>query len=160
MNYKTLVFLFSFVFLLTSCATTARDKIFQSMIVAGTTGIIYGLTKDRNRNMNAAMYGGVSAAVAGATTLYLNDPDKENQKLREEIKLLTGNMDKFEQGKLTNQGPATFGAKVPEKYKAMINPGEWRIYETDSWHEDGENRLIHQDRVMELIPPSLIPVRR
>ena len=41
----------------------------------------------------------------------------------------------------------------------MINPGEWKIYALDQWIEAGENQLIHQDKIMELIPPSLVPVQ-
>ena len=41
----------------------------------------------------------------------------------------------------------------------MINPGEWKIYALDQWIEDSENKLIHQDKMMELIPPSLIPAQ-
>lgn len=147
----------SVLFLITACAHTPTEKVFQNMLIAGATGVALGQQKEDYKTTYSTMYGGVAAAIAGAVTLYMNDPDKESQKLREEMRVLKTQMDQIGEPQLATQTPATFGAKVPEKYKSMINPGEWRIYDLNQWIEDGENRLIHQDKIMELIPPSLKP---
>lgn len=139
------------------CAHTPKEKVFQNMLIAGATGVVLGQQKEDYKTTYSTMYGGVAAAVAGAVTLYLNDPDKESEKLREEIRVLKTQMDQIGEPRLATQTPATFGAKVPSKYRSMINPGEWRVYEINQWVEDGENRLLHQDKIMELIPPSLKP---
>ena len=139
------------------CAHTTKEKVFQNMIIAGVTGAIIGQQKEDYKTTHSIMYGGVAAAVAGTVTLYINDPDKESEKLREEIRVLRTQMDQIGEPRLATQTPATFGAKVPDRYRSMINPGEWRVYEINQWIEDGENRLIHQDKIMELIPPSLKP---
>ena len=78
--------------------------------------------------------------------------DKENQKLKTEMERIYHPSLKFETTGMMN-------SKIPEKYKSMINPGEWKIYALDQWIEAGENQLIHQDKMMELIPPSLVPVQ-
>lgn len=143
--------------LITGCAHTPKEKVFQNMLIAGAAGIALGQQKSEYKTTYSTMYGGTAAALAGAITLYLNDPDKEANKLREELQLLKKQMDLMAEPKLKAQSPAMFGAKVPDKYKAMISPGEWRIYETDLWLEDGENRMVHQDKIMELIPPTLRP---
>ena len=140
-----------------SCAHTTKEKVFQNMLIAGATGVLIGQQKENYKTTHSIMYGGVAAAVAGAVTLYMNDPDKESEKLREEIRVLKTQMDQIGEPWLATKTPATFGAKVPDKYRSMINPGEWRVYEINQWIEDGENRLIHQDKIMELIPPSLKP---
>jgi len=141
----------------TGCASSTKGRVFQNMLIAGATGVLMGQQKEDYKTTYSTMYGGVAAAVAGAVTLYMNDPDKEADKLREEIRVLKTQMDQIGEPRLATQTPATFGAQVPNKYRAMINPGEWRVYEINQWVEDGENRLLHQDKIMELIPPSLKP---
>ncbi|MBS1972657.1 MAG: hypothetical protein JSU04_20280 [Bdellovibrionales bacterium] len=143
--------------LTTGCAHTTKERVFQNMLIAGATGVVLGQQKEDYKTTYSTMYGGMAAAVAGAITLYLNDPDKEAEKLREEIRVMKTQLDQIGEPRLATQTPATFGAKVPNKYKSMINPGEWRVYEINQWIEDGDNRLIHQDKIMELTPPSLIP---
>lgn len=146
--------------LLISCAHTPTEKVFQNMLIAGAAGAVLGQQKEEYKTTHSIMYGSAAAVIAGAVTLYLNNPDKESEKLREEIRVLKTQMDQMGEPKLATETPATFGAKVPDKYKAMISPGEWRIYEINQWVDDGENRIIHQDKIMELIPPSLRPVSK
>ncbi|WP_413942690.1 hypothetical protein [Bdellovibrio sp. HCB-162] len=155
---RKLVSIFS-ALILSGCAHTVKEKVFQNMLIAGAAGVAVGQSREEYKGTYSVMYGGIAAATASALTLYFNDPDKENQRLRDEAALLRKQMDSFTEPKLTGVTPATFGAKVPDKYKGMINPGEWRIYEIDRWVEDAENRMIHQDKVMELIPPTLSPSR-
>lgn len=123
--------------------------------MAGAAGVLVGQSRTDYKATYSSLYGGVSAAVAAALTVYLDDPDKEVERLRSEIRMLSGAADTFEKGQVTHQSPATFGAKVPEKYRGLIDPGEWRVYQIDRWREDGENRLVHESAVMELSPPSL-----
>lgn len=142
---------------LTGCATSSRERILQGMFVAGTVGALYGLSKDSDRTANAALYGSAAAATAGVVGLMMDNPDTETKRLREEVEYLKRQQEVFDAGKVVSSSPATFGGQIPDKYKQMIRPGEWRVYDVDQWQEDGENRLIHQDKIMEMIPPSLIP---
>ena len=142
---------------LAGCAHTTKEKVFQNMLLAGSAGVLLGQQREDFKTTYSTMYGSLAAAIAGAVTLYINDPDKEAEKLREEVKKMKTQMDQMSEPRLASQTQATFGAKVPDKYRSMINPGEWRIYELNQWIEDGENRLIHQDKIMELIPPTLKP---
>lgn len=141
------------------CATTPTEKVYRNMLVAASLGVLAGQSQPEYKNTHSTMYGGVAASIAGALTLYIENPDKETKKLRDEIVLLTNNQNQFEKGKVVNRGDAIFDAKIPEKYRSLVNPGEWKVYEIDQWQEEGENRLIHRDRVMELSPPSLVPGR-
>lgn len=152
---KTLCF--TLLSLTIGCAHTTKEKVFQNMLIAGATGVVIGQQKEDYKTTYSTMYGGMAAAIAAAVTLYINDPDKESDKLREEIRSMKVQMDQIGEPRLASQTPATFGAKVPSKYRSMINPGEWRVYEINQWIDDGDNRLIHQDKIMELIPPSLKP---
>ncbi|QDK37923.1 hypothetical protein [Bdellovibrio sp. NC01] len=152
-----ILILISTIAFLSGCATTSTEKVYQNMILAGTAGAIYGATKPEYKTTQSVMYGAVGAAVAAAVTLYFEGPDKEEIKLRQEVQSLKARLDQFTEPKVISQGPATFGARIPEKYRAMVNPGEWKVYSMDEWVDDGENRIVHQDKAMELIPPSLIP---
>lgn len=141
-----------------SCATTPREKIMQNIIVGVVTGFAVGSQRKDNSKAFGLLYGGMAGATAGLATAYLSNDDSENERLFAENKKLKTDLEKVYSPSLVYEGNGMMNAKVPEKYKAMIQPGEWKIYAYDQWVEDGENRLIHQDKIMELTPPSLVPV--
>ncbi len=64
------------------CASTNRQKTLQAMAVAGVAGIAYGLSKNSRREENAALYGGVGAATAGALGLYVWNSDQELERFK------------------------------------------------------------------------------
>lgn len=146
--------------LLSGCASSYKRQIFQSMAVGAAAGAVYGQSKPENRNAYALMWAGVGAAIGAGVATYLNDPDREIENLRAETSRLKSEMDQMATPKIEAQTSAFFGSKVPEKYRALINPGEWRVSKIDQWIEDDENRLIHQDLVMDLVPPTLNPISR
>lgn len=156
-NFIKTILLICLVLQLTSCASTTRDRTYRNMALAGVAGVALGQAQPAYKGTLSLAYAGVGAAVAAALTLYFDDGEKEVERLRAENKIFAAKLGQFDNGKVVGQGTATFGAKVPEKYKALINPGEWRIYDLDQWVEGDDNRLIHQDKMMELIPPSLNP---
>ena len=154
----TIFFLSAFAF--SGCATSSKTKVLSSMASAATLGGIYGLSRPEAKSQNALLWAGVSSAVAGAVAISISDPDKEADRLRQEATRLREELEILNSPRIEKQTTGLFGAKVPEKYRSLINPGEWRVSRIDQWIEDDENRLIHQDLVMELVPPSLNPVSR
>ena len=157
LNSLRLIFLLFLLFNL-GCATSQKGKIVEWSAAGLATGVVYGSTRQDFKDKNAMMYGAVGAAVGAIAGLYYFDPDKNFERLTDENKRLRQDLDLVQIPKVIAETPATFNTKIPEKYKKLINPGEWRISELDQWIEEGENRLIHQDKIMELIPPSLKPV--
>ena len=151
------VFVAFAIILLTGCASTNRIKTLQSMAVAGALGAAYGLSRPAYTEQNAALFGGLAAAVTGAVGLLIWDSDSEAMRLRTETQALSEELDRIRAPRRILESPATFGAKIPAKYRSLVQPGSWRVSEIDQWIEDGENRLIHQGLIMELIPPSLNP---
>lgn len=143
---------------LSGCASTPREKNMRNIIVAATAGYVIGSQAKNNSRAYGSMYAGLAGSVAGLATAYLSTDDAENDRLRADNRKFKAELDKVYSPELVHAGNGMMNAKVPDKYKAMINPGEWKIYAYDQWVEDGENRLIHQDKIMELIPPSLNPV--
>ncbi len=145
--------------ILSGCASTNRQKALQAMAIAGAAGIAYGLSKNSRREENAALYGGVGAATAGAVGLWVWNSDQELERFKNDARALSTELDRVRTPNRILESPATFGAKIPEKYRSLVQPGSWRVSEIDQWVEDGENRIIHQDLIMDLIPPTLNPSR-
>lgn len=144
---------------LTGCASTNRGKTLQAMAAAGLAGALYGASRPEAKNQNAALFAGVGAAGAGVFGLHQWDSEQESERLRREAQNAVEEIERLRAPKRLAESPATFGAKIPEKYRSLIQPGAWRVSEIDQWVEDGENRLIHQDLIMELVPPTLNPNR-
>lgn len=140
-----------------SCASTPREVIMRNIIIGAVAGYAVGSQRKENQNAYGLLYSGIAGTAAGLATTYLSNTDSENERLLAENKKLKGDLEKVYSPSLVYEGNGMMNAKVPEKYKAMIQPGEWKIYAYDQWVEDGDNRLIHQDKIMELIPPSLVP---
>lgn len=155
--FKT--FTISLVLFISSCATTNREKIIQNIVIASAIGFAVGASHESNKLANGMLYGGVSGSVAGLATTYFSDVDSQNTKLHQENTNLKAELDKIYSPMLVQQTDGFLNSKIPEKYKNMINPGEWKVYALDQWVDDGENRLIHQDKIMELTPPSLTPAQ-
>lgn len=120
-------------------------------------GAVYGASRAEMKRENAFIFGGsLGALAAGLGLLMFNDDDRVAQ-LENERDYLKQELEKKAKGTLIKELPATFSAKIPKQYLPLVRPGSWKILEIDQWVEDGENRLVHQDKVMELVPPSLTP---
>lgn len=137
------------------CASTSTQRVYRNMIVAGAIGAGLGSADHDYPETKAIMYGSMGAAIAAAATLYFDGPDKEELRLRQEVETLKAKLDQITEPKLVSERPATFGAALPEKYKSMIHPGSFKVYELDRWESDSDNHMIHIDKEMELIPPAL-----
>ncbi len=154
---KQTLFVLSVTSILCSCATSQKGKIVEWTFLGAAIGGAYGTTRLQEADKNALMYGALGAALGAMAGLYYFDPDKFSEKLANENQNLKKELDLIQSPKVLFETPATFNTKIPEKYKKLINPGEWKISEINQWVEESENRLIHQDKIMELVPPTLNP---
>ncbi len=144
-------------FLLSSCATTPKEKIIQHILIGTAIGFIAGQSRDQNKLANGIMFAGAAGTASGLASVYYSDLDTESKRIKEENQKMKVELEKAFSPELVHQTSGMMNSKIPDKYKSMINPGEWKVYSLDQWIEDGENRLIHQDKMMELIPPTLRP---
>lgn len=142
---------------LVGCASTQRQKLFQGIALGAVAGAGYGSTKAEQKDANIALWAATGAAVGAIATVLLNDPDAEIEKYKKEAERIRAEHEEMLAPRIEGASSALFGARVPEKYKGLIEPGEWRVMSIDQWVEDGETRLIHQDKIMELVPPTLRP---
>ena len=141
--------------LLTGCATSIKGQTVEWSFIGASAGAAYGYSRSEYKDKNALMFAAIGAAAGALLGIYKQDPDQKLSRLSEENLKLKKDLESFTNPKTVYQSPAMFNSKVPDKYKQLIQPGEWRISEIDQWIEDSENKIIHQDKMMELIPPSL-----
>lgn len=152
---------------LTSCSTMSnRSKILTSIAVSGGAGAIAGAISaphDEKKIGHAALWGGLSATVISILGLYLfneqavsEECSRENDHLKKQIHMLHD--DSVESGEtLLFQSSKAFGRELPNEYRNLVKPGEWSIYKIDQWINQGENTLIHQDKLIKISPPHLNP---
>jgi hypothetical protein len=143
--------------LLSACTGTPREKTLSHMLSGVAAGAAYGATRPEMKRENAFIFGGSLGLLGAATGLFLFNDDEEVAKIKLERDILKLDLEKKSKGTLIKELPATFSAKIPKQYLPLVRPGSWRVMEVDEWVEDGENRLIHQDKIMELVPPTLSP---
>ena len=129
------------------------------MLLGAATGFALGQMKSENKTGYSLLYAGAISSVVAAGSVWYSDLDDDSERLKKENQKLKADLDRVFQPALKFETTGMMNSKIPEKYKSMINPGEWKVYALDQWVEAGENQLIHQDKMMELIPPSLIPVQ-
>lgn len=152
--------------LLCSCASTNRSKTLITMSLVGlAAGAVGALTAPQNEQaaLHGAFWGTVGAAASGAAGMYIfdeqsksEDLEKENLVLKKTLDALRGDSVGAEQ-KLLYQTSAPIGKEVPTEYRNLVKPGRWSVYQLNSWVEQGENTIVHQDRMMRLDPPALAP---
>lgn len=142
---------------LTACAGTPREKTLSLMLSGVATGAAYGASRAEMKRENAFIFGGSLGLLAAGFGLTVFNDDERVANLEKASELLKMELEKKSKGTLIKELPATFSAKIPKQYLPLVRPGSWKVLEIDQWVEDGENRLIHQDKVMELVPPTLSP---
>ena len=142
-----------------SCASSPKEKILKNMLIGAATGFALGQLKPENKTGYGLLYAGAGASLVGATSVWFSDIDSESERIKSDNQKLKNELDKIYSPNLTHESSGMMNSKIPDKYKSMINPGEWKVYSLDQWVEDGENRLIHQDKMMELTPPTLMPAQ-
>lgn len=135
--------------------TSIKEKVLRDMTVAAVVGYAIGQTQQKEKDANSIMYAGVLATATAVAGLHFYDPDKQIETLKSDVTSLRKKLDQEFEPELENQMPGTLAGKIPKNYRALIQPGAWKVYAINQWIEDGDNRIIHQDKIMELIPPSL-----
>ncbi len=142
---------------LTACAGTPREKTLSLMLSGMAAGAAYGATRPEMKRENAFIFGGSLGVLTAGLGLFQFNDDEEVAKVKLERDILKLELEKKSKGTLIKELPGTFSAKIPKQYLPLVRPGAFRVMEVDEWVEDGENRLIHQDKIMELTPPTLSP---
>ncbi len=150
------------------CATWSNRT--KTIVATIGTGIVVGTVASQFAPQgeqpvaHAMIWGGPSAAAAGIISLFIFDEEKRSTEferqmgvLKKELDSLRGESTGSSQPTLLYETSAPFGEAVPNEYKKLVSPGQWSVYRLNQWVSQGENTLIHQDRMLKLIPPVLSP---
>jgi hypothetical protein len=154
---KCLVLLF--LFLASGCASTYKGKILESMALGLLVGGAYGMGQEHQPEANAALWGGLGSAGAGVVSLYLQNDDKEldrlaqeNQKLREAISQGLG---ATRASTSIRHNRSLSGA--PKGLENVFSSGRVQHAPIDEWEQDPNDESIwyHKTEQVELIPPHI-----
>jgi|GEM_PF-2024205 len=141
-----------------ACASKSHERQMTIGMASGfTVGAVVGSQKDHSKEAHALMWGSFLGMIAGAYSIYSSNPDEEIRSLNAKLKLELEERERMLAPKLVHSSSHLMGDNFPKKYQSLVTPGEWRLFETDEWEEDGENRLRHIDKILEMNPPTLQP---
>ncbi len=151
-----------------ACATTSnRTKIITTMVVGAVLGGTVGAMSAPKNEQAAAhglLWGGVTAASVGVAGLFIFDEQKRSAEferqgvlLRKELDAVRGEGAGYHGPQLLYESNAPFGKDIPTEYQPLVRPGQWSVYKLNQWIPHGEGLLIHQDRMVKLVPPQLSP---
>jgi hypothetical protein len=152
------------------CATWSnKEKSIFTTAIAVTGGSVIGyLTtpKDGSSKLgHAALWGGVSGTVAGLSSFYIFDEQKRSEEFERQIRVLKMEIEASRDELTSNnsdlltEGSSLNGKSLPDEYKGLIKQGKWQLFKINRWRNEGENSVIHEDRMIKLIPPHLNPKR-
>lgn len=122
------------------------------------TGAILGAAtapKDEKPEVHAMYWGSMlGLATAIAAQYYIHDEDNYH-KLKDENEQLKNELDLIQNAKqsLIDQGQGQFKNPTDDPNRKGQR-AQWKVYEINKWIKDGPNRLIHQDKLVEIVPEN------
>lgn len=130
------------------CATNSKTK-WAMMGIAAPFGAGIGAStapKDEKPEFHAFAWGAAFTAVAAIVGGYYFNDDDELARLKKENEAYK-NMPKFE---LIKEGEGY----LKKSLKKGEKPVKWKVYKTDQWVPDGEERQFHRDMMIEKVKDS------
>lgn len=151
--------------MLMGCATNrTKTLLLMGGVGAVAAGAAYMASPADERPEMHALYGGaIGAAAAGVAGFFLFDEQKRSEELERQASVMRKELDAFRdeggghEPRLLYETTAPFGKDIPGEYQSLVRPGRWSVYKLNQWVSQGEGTLIHQDRMVKLVPPQLTP---
>ena len=150
--------------LVSGCASMPnRTKTILTMVG---TGLIVGTIAanrapvDENPGTIGFLWGGNAAAVAGLVSLYVFDEQHRSEVFEKQLNASQKEVDVFRgEGVGASRAPifdseSGLERQLPKEYQGLVQPGKWSIYKIDNWISQGDNTLVHQDKMVRIIPPQ------
>lgn len=143
-----------------ACASnrTKRWAATGTAVVAGAIAGASAAPSGERKEMHAAYWGSILGLATLLVTDYVWSDTDEVARLQQENQKLGLQLDMVQNANtvLVREGKGTFkdGAFKSAAGEEVFSNGKakWRLYQTDKWLKDGSNRLLHQDKIVELIP--------
>jgi len=147
------------VLLIASGCSTFRKTTLTSMAGAFAGGAVVGAVSapggDRHE-MHGLLWGGVTAALVGATMVYLHDENSIIEEKNRQIEVLKIEQLSSGSKRQVDSGVSDFfRSELPPEISKLVQPGDWELFETDRWRRNKKNQFIHQDKILEFNPPKI-----
>lgn len=148
------------------CATNrAKTLLLMGGVGTLTAGAAYYLSpKDERPEMHALYGGAIGASGAAIAGLFIFDEQKRSEELERQAVVMRKELDVFRdegsgahEPRLLYETTAPFGKDIPSDYQSLVKPGSWSVYKLNQWVSQREGVMVHQDRMITLVPPQLTP---
>lgn len=154
---KILIFLPIF---LIGCASFKKTALMSAATGAVVGGAIGASVTPKNEDaiMHSLLWSGLIASFSIVTSVLLYEESDELKLIKQKNEVLEKQQSLFNKNdkNLAEFGKSQFfESSLPQKYKNLIEPGEWKLYEVDEWKDLGSGTLVHQDRVLEITEPKI-----
>lgn len=154
-----------FLLLASGCASLSnRDKILITMgvvgVAAGTAGALLIAPPEDNKLPHAGLWGGLGAATAGIASLFIFDEEAKRKEAEVKIAKLEkeiASMKEETAPELIATNHVGASKPLPEKYRSLVTPGQWSLYQVDRWVSSSDSELVHQDLIFRFHQPQLNP---
>lgn len=161
------VFLIAAIF--SGCASMSnRTKTLVAMgvagIAAGTAGAM-AAPADENALAHGFLWGGGASALTGAIGMFIFDEQARSREYERELKVAKDELESIRWGAGMNEERLIYESSaggdsekgIPDEVKKLLSPGWIRVYQTSAWVKQGDDSLVHQDKVIRIKKPQLIP---
>ncbi len=164
---KNTVVFFTLLTVTPGCATMSnKTKTILSMIGVGfVVGTVAANVAPQNDNPTAhgVMWGASGAVVTGIASMYLYDDEGKKKEAERKLEVAQKELSVFRNESEANGSPVEVESEsglsrdLPTEYKGLVKPGQWSVYKINNWVSQGENSLVHQDKILRIDPPQFQP---
>ncbi len=146
--------------LLSSCATTNKEKRLTLTVAGIGAGAAIGATRPEEKSKNAVLYGSLIGVGAAIVSELLFDDERSMRRMKketEELKASNEILKSRTEPRLEKEGSSLLSAQLPKDTRHLIKPGGWKRYRLDRWVQDEENENVwfRQTEMFEVIPPRV-----
>ena len=151
---------------LMACSCASMPNRTKTILTMVGTGLVVGTIAanrapvEENPGTIGFLWGGSSAALAGAISLYVFDEQHRSEIFEKQLNASQKEVDVL-RGEGDGRSPAPIfdsesglERQLPKEYQGLVQPGKWSIYKINSWVSQGDNTLVHQDKMVRIIPPQ------
>lgn len=144
-----------FSLMLSGCATNRENRwaMTGGAVAAGLAIGSASAPGEERKELHAVYWGAILGLGASLLSQEIFSDAKEIERLKSENQKKDLQLDLIQNGKtvLSREGKGYFKSPSGEEFFTG-EKAKWRLYQIDKWIKNGPNQLIHQDRMVEIIP--------
>lgn len=156
LSFRYLVLTLVLLALVTSGCATNRENRWAMTGGAVVGGIALGAATapgEERKELHAVYWGAILGLGASLIAQEIFSDSKEIERLKAENQKKDLQLDVIQNSKtvLLREGKGYFKSPSGEEFFSG-DKAKWRLYQIDKWVKNGPNQLIHQDRMVEIVP--------